>query len=301
MSKTHKEVMDLAKKHGLILRENSIRFNESGLDFQVAFATDERGKDWVLRIPRRSDVFPRTKPEKVALDLVCQHVCFEVPRWEIYSDDLIAYQKLKGVPAGTIDPEKGAYVFELDMENIPECFHRTLGKALAALHQVPAKDAFNAGMTVLTPAEVKQNLSERMEAVKERFGVSEALWYRWQTWLNDETMWPEKTGLIHGDVHAGHILIDSKGNVTGLIDWTEAKVDDVANDFVGHYRVFGEEGLDQLIQAYKEAGGYEWPKMKEHILEINAAYSMMIAEFAMISGVDEYIQMAKKELGVDGD
>lgn len=113
-------------------------------------------------------------------------------------------------------------------------------------------------------------------------------------------MWPKETGMIHGDLHPGHILIEKSGDVTGLIDWTEAKVADISTDFVGHYRVFGEEGLDELIKAYKEAGGYHWPKMKEHIIELNAAYPVGIAEFALISGMDEYIQMAKKELGLAG-
>jgi len=109
-------------------------------------------------------------------------------------------------------------------------------------------------------------------------------------------MWPKKTGLIHGDVHAGHILIDQAGNVTGLIDWTEAKVSDVSNDFVVLYKTFGEEGLELLIKAYKEAGGYVWPKMKEHIIELEAAYPVAIAEFAFVSGSEEYLNMAKQAL-----
>lgn len=38
--------------------------------------------------------------------------------------------------------------------------------------------------------------------------------------------------------------------------------------------------------------------MKEHIIELNAASPVAIAEFAIISGMEEYLQMAKQELGV---
>lgn len=153
-------------------------------------------------------------------------------------------------------------------------------------------------MVVHTPEEARQSMKERMEAVKIEFGVGEFLWNRWKEWLSDNEMWPKQVGFIHGDVHAGHILVDKDAKVTGLIDWTEAKVTDVSNDFVIYYRTFGEEGLDAIIKAYKEAGGCFWPKMKEHIIELVAAYPVSIAEFAIISGLEEYEQMAKDTLEV---
>ena len=39
--------------------------------------------------------------------------------------------------------------------------------------------------------------------------------------------------------------------------------------------------------------------MKEHIIELVAAYPVSIAEFAIVSGVEEYVQMAKKALEID--
>src|SRR5690625_2998529 len=123
MSKTKNEVAELAERHGLELKEETFVFNESGLDFQVVFAVDDNGKEWVLRIPRRQDVFPKTKVEKTALDLVNQNAHFEAPNWEIYTQELIAYKKLQGVPAGTANLEKQAYDFEIDENNIPERFH----------------------------------------------------------------------------------------------------------------------------------------------------------------------------------
>ena len=297
MSNSKKTVLEIAARQGLFLNPDSLEFNESGLDFQVVFAVDQQEKEWVLRLPRREDVMPRTKEEKKALDLVAEHITvFEAPYWSIYSDELIAYKKLTGVPAGTIDHAIQNYVWVLDINNVPDCFYKTLGKALVALHNVPIEKAKNVGLTVQTPEEARHSMKERMNAVKNKIGVGDSLWARWQSWISNDEMWPKKTGLIHGDVHAGHILIDQAGNVTGLIDWTEAKVSDVSNDFVVLYKTFGEEGLELLINAYKEAGGYVWPKMEEHIIELEAAYPVAIAEFAFISGSDEYLNMAKQAL-----
>lgn len=297
MSIDIKQVMEIGKKHNLILKEETMQINESGLDFQVVFAQDESGTEWVLRLPRREDVLPRTGLEKQALDLVNQYAkCFQVPNWIIYTDELIAYKKLDGVPAGTIDHNIGNYVWEIDINNIPQSFHRSLGTVLAELHSIPTDKATEFGLIVQSVDEARMSMKQRMDDVKAKFGVGENLWNRWQAWINDDEMWPKKTGLIHGDIHAGHTMIDKEANVTGLIDWTEAKISDVSNDFVFQYKAFGEEGLEDLILAYKEAGGYYWPKMKEHIIELVAAYPVSIAEFAILSGVEEYVQMAKQAL-----
>ena len=129
MSKDMKQIKEITKKHNIILKEETMQFNESGLDFQVVFAQDESGIDWVLRLPRREDVMPRTKVEKQALDLVNQYAkSFQAPNWIIYTDELIAYKKLSGVPAGTIDHNIGNYVWEIDINNIPESFHKSLDR-----------------------------------------------------------------------------------------------------------------------------------------------------------------------------
>lgn len=299
MSKDIKQVIEIATKNNLMIKEETMQFNESGLDFQVVFAKDESGVDWTLRLPRREDVMPRTKVEKQVLDLVSMNAkSFQAPNWTIYTDELIAYKKLNGVPAGTIDHNIGNYVWEIDINNVPEAFHKSLGRVLAELHSIPNDKANQLGLVVHTPEEARKSMKQRMDRVRAKFGVGEDLWNRWQEWIHHDDMWPKKTGLIHGDVHAGHTMIDKGANVTGLIDWTEAKVTDISNDFVFNYKAFGEEGLEALIHAYKEAGGYYWPMMKEHIIELDAAYPVSIAEFAIMSGIEEYEQMAKEALGV---
>ncbi|WP_242281276.1 phosphotransferase [Bacillus cereus group sp. BfR-BA-01347] len=78
------KVVEIARKYGLEVKEESIKFNESGLDFLVAYAKDDKGEEWVLRFPRRDDVMPRTIMEKKALDLLNQYVNFQVPIWSVY-------------------------------------------------------------------------------------------------------------------------------------------------------------------------------------------------------------------------
>lgn len=298
MSLTKEQVLELAKKHGLHVREHSFIFNESGLDFLVVFAEDLEDEKWVLRIPRREDVMSGTAKEKKTLDLIAPFVSVQVPNWIVYTNELIAYKQLDGVPAGTIDPTAQAYVWELDEKNVPDSFNESLAKALVSLHSIGNQNVNETWLMIQNAEEARLSMKEKMNKVKAEFGVSSELWGRWQAWVSDDSFWPHKTGLVHGDLHAGHILIDKDARVTGFIDWTESSVTDIAIDFVAHYRTFGEEALVNLIHYYKEAGGYVWPKMKEHVIEQTAAYPIAIAEFALKSGLEEYKEMAKQVLGV---
>ncbi|MFS0519972.1 macrolide 2'-phosphotransferase [Nostoc sp. UIC 10607] len=297
-TKSKQEVLELAHKHNLTIQDDSLQFNESGLDFQVVLARDTDGERWILRLPRREDVLPSVGKEKRTLELIAPLLNVEVPQWTICTDELIAYRALSGVPTGTIDSEAKAYVWEIDPANPPDQFHKSLAKGIASLHQVSIEEARAIGLPIETSEEVRAAMKQKMDAVKNEFGVGEELWNRWQSWLQKDEVWTKETVLTHGDLHAGHILIDAQVQVTGFIDWTEAAVTDPARDFVAHYRTFGEDALNKLISAYASSGGRIWSKMAEQVIELAASYPIAIAEFALKSGLDEYKQMARQSLGV---
>ncbi|MEG3848076.1 macrolide 2'-phosphotransferase [Microcoleus sp. herbarium19] len=294
--KSRQEVLELSHNNGLNIEESSIQFNESGLDFQVVLATDVDGTRWILRLPRREDVLPSVDKEKRTLELIAPLLSVDVPRWTICTDELIAYRALNGVPAGTIDPEAKAYVWEIDLANVPNQFYESLAKGIVSLHQVGVEKARAVGLPVKTAEEVRVEMKHRMDAAKSEFGVGQTLWERWQSWLYNDEVWMQETVLTHGDLHAGHILINEQAQVTGFIDWTEASVADPARDFVAHYRTFGQDALNKLISAYAEAGGRTWSRMADHVIELNATFAIEIAEFALKSGLDEYRQMAVQML-----
>ena len=296
-TKSKQEVLELVHKHDLTIQEDSLQFNESGLDFQVVLATDINGERWILRLPRRPDVLTSVDKEKRTLELIDPLLSVEVPRWTVCTDELIAYRALNGLPAGTIDTEAKAYVWEIDAAHPPDQFHESLAKGIASLHRVSIAQAQAISLPVETAEEARAAMKQRMDAVKNEFGVGEELWNRWQSWLQKDEVWPKQTVLTHGDLHAGHILIDATAQVTGFIDWTEAAVADPARDFVAHYHTFGLYALNKLISAYAKAGGHVWTKMAEHVIELTASSPIAIAEFALKSGLDEYKQMARQSLG----
>lgn len=290
------EIKEIAQKHGFDMGNQEWILNDSGLDFIVIQLKDNEDVPWILRIPRRADVQSEIEKEGAILAIVEPNLAIQAPKWEITIPELIAYKALKGVPAGTINKEEQRYDWKLDPENLSDNYVATLARGMVSLHQISLAKITEGGLPVQTIVDVRNGMRARMEKVRTELGVSDALWARWQNWVEDDSFWPEYSAFIHGDLHPGHILIDEEERVTGFIDWTEGKVADVSTDFIGHMRTHGEQELGRLIGAYAEAGGVVWPKMKEHILELAATYPIDIAEFAIKSGSDEYLEMARGAL-----
>ncbi len=96
-------------------------------------------------------------------------------------------------------------------------------------------------------------------------------------------------------------MVDAQGQVTGLIDWTEARVADPASDFAAHYRVFGRSSLETLLRHYRQGGGMVWPAMADHIVEYDSAFAVEVAEFAERSGLDDFTAMARQMLSREPD
>ncbi|MFP3390758.1 macrolide 2'-phosphotransferase [Brevibacillus sp. SIMBA_040] len=297
LSEKVERIIAIAKKSGIEVDTGTVKANESGLDFLAVFASTMAGDFWVLRSPRRDDVVASARYEKKVLDLVAKHLHIEVPHWQVHTSEFIAYPRLSGTPMATVNPETNSYDWYLNPEALPDLTLQSWADALAELHAIPHDAALASGVRVKQPAEIREDLSEKMNEIKRVFGVSQELWERWQKWLADDSFWPSHTALVHGDLHPGHILVDEKGKVTGLLDWTEAEVADPAIDFTAYCLLFGEAALIDFIKRYEQAGGRIWPRMHEHIIELTAAFPINLALFALKSGLEEYMTMARQVLG----
>lgn len=288
-----KDMLSHASKHGLQLDPDQVEINESGMDFLVAFTADHKGTSWVLRKPRRSDVWERAENERRVLMLVRDKLSIDVPDWRIFTPELIAYPLLNGVPIATVDPAGGGYVWQYEQQSLPDIFFDSLAATLASLHGIDHDVAAKAGVRVKSAIEAREAFSSNIEEIKRSFAIPQKLQNRWNSWLSTESYWPEHSTLNHGDLHPPHILVDETRRVTGLIDWTEAECADPGKDFVIYFALFGDDGLRDLLQRYERFGGRVWPRMHEHIAEQWAAYPAVVAKFALITGKEADIEMAK--------
>lgn len=290
-------VIERAVWHGLALQQDSVEIIDSGLDFRVAMADDAAGDRWVLRIPRRADVVAGLDAEAAVLELVRGHLTAEVPRWEIREPELLGYRALPGRPGLSV--LEGEPQWHMDPESLS--YARSLGRLLAELHTVPRAEVEAAGVEICEPDEVRRRWRQDVETVAGEFTVDRSLLRRWRTWLDEDALWPQRSVMTHGELYPAHTLMGESGEITGVLDWTTARVDDPGRDFMHQFALAGQDVFAETVAAYEAAGGAVWPRLAEHCHELWAAGPVGYAKFALQSGDDHHRSAAAALLDPDGD
>jgi macrolide phosphotransferase len=285
-------ILSLAFKYGIPIQK-IISTNELGLDFQTSIGESVDGKKWILRVPRRKNIFSQIQKEQGHLNFLKSKVSFDVPDWKVVNPELIAYPLLTDKPALEVNPATQEFIWNVDLESYK--YSQSLGLVLYELHQL-TQEAHDFGLPLRTPEKIRKELLDEIDLVKTQLGLSNHLEEKWRTWIDDDTYWPSFSTIIHGDLYAGHTLVNSEERITGIIDWSEMQIGDSSIDFAGQYIGLGEIQLDKTLLAYEKLGGITWPRMKEHIIQRTLAAPLKFGVFALKTKDDNHIQAAKEQL-----
>ncbi|CAM3348073.1 phosphotransferase [Corallococcus sp. ZKHCc1 1396] len=289
-----RQILERAASHGLELQPDSLSVNEAGLDYRVVMARDTGDVEWILRIPRRDDVSAKLGEERAILDFVGPRLGVPVPQWQVADRSLIAYRALPGRPGLTLDPASGEPVWHFDRES--RVYAREFGHLIHRLHAISIEEAGRAGLKVETPDQVRAGWASDIARVRKEFDVAEALIRRWETWLGEDSYWPRHVALTHGELYPAHVLLAPDDTITGVLDWTTAKVSDPARDFV-FQRMLGVDAVfEATVDAYVKAGGQVWDRLDEHCTELLAATPVAYALFALTTGQPAHREAAAAQL-----
>ncbi|WP_114854623.1 macrolide 2'-phosphotransferase [Brachybacterium sp. YJGR34] len=285
-------LLELAGTHGLELSRETLRAEEIGLDFRVVFARARDGQDWVLRIPRRADVLARAEIEGRLLRTVAPHLDVAVPDWRVHTEDLIAYPLLPGTPGLTLDAA-GEVSWNVDVSS-PD-YARSLGATVAQLHGIGIEEAAATGIDVLSPAQVRARWRTDLERVAESFEIAPPLWERWNAWVEEDSYWPRRSVLTHGEIYPGHTLV-ADGRLSAVLDWTTAAVGDPAKDLMFQRVGATEDAFELFLEHYEAGGGQLWPRLADHCTEMFSASPVAYGLFALETGLAAHWEAAASSL-----
>ncbi|MDC0743077.1 macrolide 2'-phosphotransferase [Polyangium mundeleinium] len=285
-----------ARRAGLRVTTEMADFDRSGLDFLVVHAHDEEGVPWVVRTPRRLSVASAARVEARVLDLVRAHLPVAVPHWRVFTDQVIAYPRLGGVPAITVDPAAGVVWNRIDPQAPAAVFITSFAEAVAALQKVDARAIEAAGVPTKSIEDSRAEIARAMDDTRAVLAPPEVVWARWQRWLANDAIWPRHLAMVHGDLHPGHLLLDEEGRLTGILDWTEAHLGDPSIDFSIFAGAFGKTALESCIERFEAAGGTTWSGLAAHAAERWAAAPALGAKWGLTTGNDAVIEFSRTML-----
>ncbi|WP_426751628.1 macrolide 2'-phosphotransferase [Myxococcus sp. Y35] len=292
------QILELAATHGLELKPDSLSVNEAGLDYRVVMARGLDDTQWVLRIPRRDDVSEKLDAERRILDFIAPRLGVAVPQWQVANRRLIAYRALPGKPGLTLDPATSQPIWHFD--NTSRVYAQEFGRLLQRMHAIDIEEARRAGLVVETPEQVRANWAADIARVRSEFDVEASLARRWESWLADDSYWPRHVVMTHGEMYPAHVLLNPDDTITGVLDWTTAKVGDPARDFVFQKMLGVDAVFEATVDAYVKAGGKVWDRLGDHCTELLAAGPVGYAIYALVTGAPEHRAAAQAQLKPSG-
>ena len=91
--------------------------------------------------------FSKSASRKKILELVNENTkSIQVPNWEVFTEELIAYKSLEGQPAVTTDSVTQETSWVFDVNQVPAEFTKSLAKAMVEIHSISKEKVAEAGL-----------------------------------------------------------------------------------------------------------------------------------------------------------
>ncbi|MFL6166653.1 MAG: phosphotransferase [Ornithinibacter sp.] len=218
--------------------------------FDVAFVQDAEHRRWVVRAPR-SDVAGAEMDRTVALlGLLGRRLPFAVPA-------------PKGFVALTVGGRAAVYPYlpgpNLDFAELPPGpgIAAELGRAIAALHNADPALYDEAGLPSYDADAYRSRRLADLDRAAETGRVPTTLLTRWETALEDVSLWRFAPTATHGDLTGDQVLAvftddadASTGKIRAVTGWEDAKVADPADDFAALVADARPEAVETVLEAY---------------------------------------------------
>jgi aminoglycoside phosphotransferase (APT) family kinase protein len=226
----------------------STRLDQLSADFAFAEAEDATGRAWIIRVPLHDAAEAGQEAELALLGALAGAssggaLPFEVPRprgtARMDGGGLaIVYSRLPGVP--------------LVMELMPAGpgIAESLGRAIAAFHQLPPGVVTGAGLPALSPTAYRHRLKSEVDDAVRTGHVSRRLEDRWYGQLEQDAWWVFTPVPIHGDMAAEHLMQHSN-RISAMTDFASVQVSDPAEDLAQILAPLPPDLAGTIVGAYR--------------------------------------------------
>lgn len=214
-------------------------------DVDSAVVHDSDGGVWVVTAPRSAEAGARVDAETEAVRLLAGVLPFDVPRPR--ADVALP----EGGRAIVFPAPRGRPVDLVRLAAAPGVC-RSVGRSLAALHDVTTAVVERAGVPVEDAGQVRLRRLDELDRGAATGQVPPLLLERWEAVLDDTTLWDFSPTVVHGDLVAERLVVTGE-EVTAVLDWTDLHVGDPAEDLAWLAVGAEPETVDEVLQAYRSS------------------------------------------------
>lgn len=158
---------------------------------------------------------------------------------------------------------------------------RSLGRAIAAIHELPFPVVLEAGLPMLEPPACRANRLAEVDEAARTGKVPTVLLARWEAALDDVSKWKFAPAVVHGDLAPENVLTGN-GQVLSVLNWSNVHIGDPALDLAWLYSGAPEDALDTIEEAYS-IGRHERPD--PHLVDRALLYSELAVARWLLHGI----------------
>jgi len=241
-------------------------------DFVYCVAEDNTGRRWGIRLPRHQTAETASEGEIKLLSALRGAVAGASLPFEVISP--LGFATDANGFRAVVYREPPGDPLALELLEAGPGLAASIGRAIGAWHSLAPALADEAGLPSLTPQAWRARLRQDVDRADQSGHVTFRLIQHWREWLDQDSNWVFTPVMIHGDMAAEHILVQG-GRVTALLDLTEAKVSDPAEDLAPLVAAVPPEVGQSIIDAYRSSQ----PNLDDDNLDTRVE---MLAEMAVI-------------------
>lgn len=127
---------------------------------------------------------------------------------------------------------------------------RNIGLAIAAIHKLPLAVVENAHLPEFQPEDVLRARIAELDRFAATGKVPSALLSRWESVLEDSTLFRFQPTVVHGSLNGDTVLEDAGREVAGVLAWSSLKISDPAEDLSWIMGSENDPFADAVLAAY---------------------------------------------------
>lgn len=226
----------------------SVMLSPAESNYRTALLTDELGRHFIIKVPKRQSAEALQSAELVALnalsDGVRSHLPFQVP------------QIVGQVPYGPTRAIITEYLYGQPLSGpvleTNASLAKHLGQALSALHNLPTSVVSTAGLIQYGAQEVRKQTLRIIDRAANSGHVPALLEERWRRTVNDDRVWQFSPTVIHSNMSADRFLfIDDQ--ISAIRSWQGLKVADPALDLFWILSIVSPDTAQFVLDAYQNS------------------------------------------------